>query len=373
MEIKSRYRIPYHWLGTGAMLSELPMSNLTRKTYNNSPWRRMNAFMVATLVLICLFPGAPLFSQDLVAKAREEKKLVLYHSTGIDDTQQIIDRFRKRYPFLQVENHRLSSVKLIQRIITELRAGRDLADAYLISGLQTWLLKDMGHLAVYNSPERAKIRPALRDRQGYWTGVLWNLGVLGYNTNIVAPGAVPKTWQDLLQPRWQGQIGLEAEDVSWYVFVLHLMGQEKGRAFLQQLARQQPQLRSGHNLIAQLLTGGEFGLAPTARVHRVEEAKRQGAPVDWVAIEPLAPEPPVCISLPKNAARPNTGKLFIDFALSAEAQDIIYQQKRSPSRMDASQPIPRLAQIKLLEIEYDQEAKNYTRYAREYRDIFRLP
>lgn len=228
-------------------------------------------------------------------------------------------------------------------------------------------------MAVYNSPERAKIRPALRDRQGYWTGVLWNLGVLGFNTNIVASGAVPKTWQDLLQPRWKGQIGLEAEDVSWYIFILHLMGQEKGKVFLQQLSRQQPQVRSGHNLIAQLLIGGEFGLAPTARVHRVEEAKRQGAPVDWVTIEPLAPEPPVCISLPKNAPRPNAGKLFIDFVLSAEAQEVIYQLKRSPSRIDAPQPIPRLAQIKLLEIEYDQEAKDYTRYAREYRDTFGLP
>jgi hypothetical protein len=59
--------------------------------------------------------------------------------------------------------------------------------------------------------------------------------------------------------------------------------------------------------------------------------------------------------------------------LSAEAQEIIYQVKRIPSRMDASQPIPRLAQIKLLEIEYDQEAKEYTRYAREYRDTFGLP
>jgi iron(III) transport system substrate-binding protein len=323
--------------------------------------------------LICVFRSDALFSQELVAKARDEKKLVLYHSTGIDDTQQIIDRFRKRYPFIQVENHRLSSVKIIQRIITEVRAGRDLADAYLISGLQTWLLKDMGYLAAYNSSERVKIRPALRDRQGYWTGVLWNLGVLGYNTNIVASGAVPKAWQGLLQPRWKGQIGLEAEDVSWYIFILHLMGQEKGKAFLQQLSRQQPQVRSGHNLIAQLLTGGEFGLAPTARVHRVEEAKRQGAPVDWLAIEPLAPEPPVCVSLPKNASRPNAGKLFIDFMLSAEAQEVIYHLKRSPSRIDAPQPVPRLAQIKLLEIEYDQEAKDYTRYAREYRDTFGLP
>jgi Bacterial extracellular solute-binding protein len=216
----------------------------------------MNAFRVATLILICLFRSDSLFSQDLVTKARDEKKLVLYHSTGIEDTQQILDRFRKRYPFLQVENHRVASVKMIQRITTEIRAGRDLADAYIISGLQTWLLKDMGYLATYNSPERAKIRPALRDRQGYWTGVLWNLGVLGYNTNMVPPGAVPRAWQDLLQPRWKAQIGLEAEDVSWYIFILHLMGPEKGKAFFQQLSRQQPQVRSGHNLIAQLLTGG---------------------------------------------------------------------------------------------------------------------
>ena len=334
---------------------------------------RKSSFSTATLILVCLFHSDALLSQELVAKARDEKKLVLYHSTGIDDTQQILDRFRKRYPFLQVENHRLSSPKIIQRIITEVRAGRDLADAYLISGLQTWILKDMGYLAAYNSPERAKIRPALRDRQGYWTGVLWNLGVLGYNTKMVPPGAVPRAWQDLLQPHWKGQIGLEAEDVSWYIFILHLMGPEKGKAFLQQLSRQQPQVRSGHNLIAQLLTGGEFALAPTARVHRVEDAKRQGAPVDWLAIEPLAPEPPVCVSFPRNAPHPNAGKLFIDFVLSAEAQEIFYQLKRIPSRMDAAQPIPRLAQIKLLEIEYDQEAKDYTRYAREYRDTFGLP
>jgi iron(III) transport system substrate-binding protein len=226
------------------------------KVQGHMAHRAMTVFRSAILIALSLFWSDSLFSQELVAKARDEKKLVLYHSTGIEDTQQILERFRKRYPFLQVENHRVASVKMIQRITTEIRAGRDLADAYIISGLQTWLLKDMGYLAVYNSPERVKIRPALRDRQGYWTGVLWNLGVLGYNTNMVPPPAVPKTWHDFLQPRWRGQIGLEAEDVSWYIFILHLMGQEKGKVFLQQLARQQPQVRSGHNLIVQLLTGG---------------------------------------------------------------------------------------------------------------------
>ncbi len=342
-------------------------------THNASARHTAGFFRVASLIVIALFSCQPLVAQETAGRAQEEKKLVVYHTTGIDDTQQILARFRKRYPFLQVENQRLSSPKIIQKITTEVRAGQNLADVYLISGLQTWLLKDMGYLAPYLSPEREKVLQALRDRQGYWTGVLWNLGVLGYNTKMVPPGAVPKKWEDLLLPRWKGQIGLEAEDVSWYVFILDLMGKEKGKAFLTQLARQQPEVRSGHNLIAQLLAAGEFAMAPTARVHRVEDAKKEGAPVDWVAIEPIVPEPPVCISLPKNAPRPNAGKLFIDFILSAEGQELLYQLKRIPSRVDSPQPIPGLAKIKLLEIEHDQNVKDYGRYAKEYRQIFNVP
>src|SRR5947208_14380524 len=101
--------------------------------------------VIATLVLICLFRTDSLFSQELVAKARDEKKLVLYHSTGIEDTQQILDRFRKRYPFLQVENHRVPSIEIIQRITTEIRAGHDLADACRISELRTGQMKDDAH------------------------------------------------------------------------------------------------------------------------------------------------------------------------------------------------------------------------------------
>ena len=330
-------------------------------------------FAIAVAISVGSFPGPRAFSQELLSKAQEEKKMVLYHSTGIEDTRQIIDRFRKQYPFLTVENHRLSSAKLLQRIISEVRAGRNLADAYIISGAETWLLKDMGFLAPYASPERARIRPALMDRQGYWTGILWNLGVLGYNTQLVSPDSIPKRWEDLLQPRWKGLIGLEAEDVTWYIFMQKLMGNQNGKAFMAQLARQQPQLRSGYNLIAQLLVAGEFALAPTARVHRLEQAKKDGAPVDWVAIEPLTPEPPVCVSLPKNAPRPSTGKLFIDFILSRPAQDLLSKLQRIPSRMDAPQPIPRVAQVKLMEVEFDKEIANYARYAKEYRDIFGVP
>jgi len=335
--------------------------------------RKLVMFAVATAIGWTLFLRYSVLAQDIFAKAQEEKKFVLYHSTGIEDTQQILNLFRKRYPFLQVENHRLSSQKLFQRIVSEVRAGRHFADAYIISGAETWLVKDMGFLAPYASPERSRVRPSLMDRQGYWTGILWNLGVLGYNTRMVSQDRIPKRWEDLLQPHWKGLVGLEAEDVTWYLFMMKLMGNQKGKAFMTQLARQQPQVRSGYNLVAALLVAGEFALVPTARVHRVEQAKLDGAPVDWTAIEPLTPEPPVCVSLPKNAPRPNAGKLFIDFVLSRPAQELLYQLKRIPSRIDAPQPVSRLAQVKLIDAEFEKEIANFARYTKEYREIFGVP
>jgi ABC-type Fe3+ transport system substrate-binding protein len=94
--------------------------------------------------------------------------------------------------------------------------------------------------------------------------------------------------------------------------------------------------------------------------------------VEWIAIEPLVPNPPVSVSLPKNAPRVNAAKLFIDFILSKEGQSIIYDVKRNPTRMDLSQPVARVAKIKLMEMDSDQRAKNYNRYTQEFREIFSL-
>ncbi len=76
------------------------------------------------------------------------------------------------------------------------------------------------------------------------------------------------------------------------------------------------------------------------------------------------------MSLPTNPPHANTGKLFIDFILSREGQEIIAKLKRNPSRTDVDQPVPRAAKIKLVEIDHDVVAKNYGRYAKEFREIF---
>jgi iron(III) transport system substrate-binding protein len=309
-------------------------------------------------------------ASDPLGAAQGEKKLVVYHTTTLPDTGAIAQGFKKKYPFGEVENYRGTGEKLLQRITTEIRAGQNLADVYIISGLQTWLMKDMGLLNIYRSPEREKVFPALRDKQGYWTGVYWNLEVLGYNTRTVAERDVPKKWEDLLAPRWKGQIGLEEDDVYWYTMMLQLMGEEKGRNYVKQLAKQQVQVRAGHSLVAQLVGAGEFQITPTIRVQTAEDLKSKGAPVEWAPIPPLAPNPPVTISLPKNAPRSNLAKLYIDYVLSQEGQKILASFKRNPTRGDVEPPVPRVAKVKLIETDNDNMAKNYGRYTKEFGEIF---
>ena len=326
--------------------------------------------MLAALVGVAVLATSGVSAQDWTAKAREEKSLVLYHTTNVPDTQKILDGFRRRAPYLAVEPFRATGEKLIQRITTEVMAGRHLADVYIISGLQAWLLKDAGYIQPYRSPERERINPALKDRDGYWSGIYWNLEVLGYHTKLASLQEVPKRWEDLANPRWKGLVGLEEEDVQWYASILQLMGDERGKELMRRIAQQQPQIRRGHSLLGQLLAAGEFALAPTLRVHEAEALRRRGAPVDWHAIEPLAPNPPVCVVLPKGSARPNAAKVFIDYILSREGQEVLRQMGRNSSRTDVEQSIARVTRIKLMEMDWEKVQKNYARYSQEFRDIF---
>lgn len=331
----------------------------------------MKTFIVSGLALILAHLPIPSWAQDAkLARARDEKKIVVYNTTTVPDMQKIIEGFRKKYPFLEVESFRAAGERLIQKILTEIRAGRYLADVYIISGIQMWLLKDGGHLSPYLSPERERIQKIFKDEAGYWTGMYFNLEVVGYNTRLTAIRELPKKWEELLDQRWKGRMALESEDIPWFASMLQMMGEEKGMDFARKLAKQQLQMRRGHTLISQLLAAGEVALTPTLRVGVAETLKAKGAPVDWVAIEPLAPNPPVSLALAKNSPHPNTGALFIDFVLSREGQTILRELNRNPTRGDLEQPVARASKIKFLDMSWDRVVKNYSRYVKEFNDIF---
>jgi iron(III) transport system substrate-binding protein len=276
-------------------------------------------------------------------QAEAEKKMVWYTTIGSADAKMLIDQFRQRYPKITAEYFRTGGPQLVERIFTEARAGKHLWDVFMNSAIYTQLLSDKGMLAVYESPESRFYRDGYKDPRGTWTSIYTNYAVAGYNTRLVRKEEVPKSYTDLLKPTWSGQIGLDAKSYEWFAVVIRGLGEEKGLSFMRQLAKTKVQLRNGRELVAQLVAAGEFKLALTAYSQNYETLRLGGAPVDWVALDPVyANIHPVGLSV--KAPNPNAGKLFIDFLLSKTGQEILRAQRRIPDRIDTPPEIARLTE-----------------------------
>ncbi|MFQ5904621.1 MAG: ABC transporter substrate-binding protein [Candidatus Binatia bacterium] len=305
-----------------------------------------------------------------IEKAKAEGKLRIYGTTQIPQMQVVIKHFEKKYPFLEVEYYRAGGEKLAHKIVTEIRAGRHLADVIHISGAETMMLKKMGFLGRYESTERRHIRDIYKDKDSNWTGVYANLELIGYNKTLVSSGDVPRSHKDLLDPRWKGKIGMDPTDVEWYITQLHLLGEAKGREFMQRFAKQDIQLRRGHTLLAQLLAAGEFSLIMTLRDNTAYGLIKKGAPIDWEAIEPVIPNPANAVSLPKRPPHPNAARLWIDYVLSRKGQGILRGFGRNITRADLDPLQPRIKKLRYGKIDWPYYLARYKEYEAEFRETF---
>ncbi|MBI4526766.1 MAG: extracellular solute-binding protein [Deltaproteobacteria bacterium] len=330
--------------------------------------RRNRAIIVVFLALLVYsFPAS---GQPLVEEAKKEKKVMLYGTPPITMMTTFLNAFRNKFPFIEVDYYRAGAEALAQKILTEVRGGRHLADAYYINGSQVMMLDQQGLLERYESPQRAFIRGIYKDKRGHWAGIYANLEVIGYNKSQVAPRDLPRTYEDLLHPKWKGKMGLDQGDIEWYITVLHLMGEERGRRFMREFANQDVQIRKGHTLLGHLLAAGEFSLLPTLRTFTADELMAKGAPIDWVAIQPVIPNPPMSIALPKSAPHPHASRLFIDYILSREGQEVLVALGRTTSRIDVAPKSERVRNLKIGEIDWPLYFKSYRRYEDDFGETF---
>ncbi|HYQ97659.1 MAG TPA: extracellular solute-binding protein [Candidatus Nitrosocosmicus sp.] len=312
-------------------------------------------------------------SQDIIHGAKKEGKFLLYTSLTLQEIDEVAGPFTKKYPFLKVESFRGNALQLLQKITTEARAGRPQADVAQFNSFEAWQLQKLGLLQSYKSPEAKKFPDNFKDPDGYWTILYMNYLVLGYNPTIVSAADVPKTWDDLLHPRWKGdKFALDRDNAVWYGGLALYWGKEKAAKFMKALASQQPTMRKGHTLIANLMSSGEFPLG-LVYAHRVEEMKSKGMnTIEWVALEPIVATP-IVIGIAKNAPSPNAAKLFVDFFLSKEGQVISQKQQfRVPANPDMP-PVSAKLDAKNLKISLinRQLADSYQEYDKEYQALFK--
>lgn len=297
--------------------------------------------LLASVIVCFITQGTPAKAQDL-EKARQEGQMVWYTNLNVDASQRIANVFEKKHPFLKVRLYRAGNSALIGRILSEAQTGRtehDVTDMTL-TFVGTLLQKKL--VVPYNSPERRFFRDEFKDREGYWTGTTVQASVIGYNTRTVSPREAPKSYDDLLLPRWKGRkITMEAEAYEWFQAMLALKGTEATLKFIKALRAQEPALNRGRTLQAQLVAAGEYEVAVELFNYRVEVLKNQGAPIDWVAPQPMVTNPSAA-SLAARAPHPNAARLFVDFLLSREGAMQIREAGRIPARSDVEAEPPKL-------------------------------
>ncbi len=303
-------------------------------------------------------------------QARKEAEVVWYTAMNVPDTDALRKPFVERYPFLKLTVLRATGEKVRTRILTEARAKRFSWDIVSFNLLDMDALAAEGLLAAYQSPEAATgYAPGAVDPQGRWAAIYVRQYVIGYNTRQVRPDEAPRSWSDLLAPRWAGKIALDESDVEWYAAMLDYWGRDKAVGYMRALSRQKPQQRRGHSLLTRLLVAGDF---PLALVHaaEIEKEKQDGAPVEWVrTLDPVVTSPSQ-VAISARAPHPAAARLFVDFLLSSEGQALIKSRGRVPARMGVD------AEAGTLKAHYvdPRLAAQFNRYEKEFREIFgRVP
>jgi len=232
-------------------------------------------------------------------------------------------------------------------------------------------LKQRNIITRYASPEREMFSEDLKDREGFWTGYYALPTGLGFNIRMVKKDQVPKTYQDLLAPMWKGKkISVDTEGQELLMGLMQAWGKEKAVDYLRKLAGQEPAFGRGNNKRIELAAAGEFPLV-VAFTHSIEANKTKGAPVDWVNLEPVVIQVD-SIMLGARAPHPNAAKLFIDFVLSQQGQELLQSYRRPILRTGVDPDPPRLIRGFKRIVLHPDRAQSAQESLKLYREIFGL-
>ncbi|HEX9445213.1 MAG TPA: extracellular solute-binding protein [Candidatus Binatia bacterium] len=264
----------------------------------------------------------------LTEGARKEGVAYYFGSSGSSDIGELLKGFSKNYPFVDVRYTRLGGPSAVSKITTEHRAGVFNVDVISVRGTLFPELISSKVVAKYKSPMVPFLRKGYFDAEGYLSGYYATGYTMVYNTTNVKPGEVPRSFEDLLNPRWKGRLVMDKEEYDWLAGMIDVMGENKATAFFKRLVVEQGlQFKRGHALITQLVAAGEHDLLIDGYVHSAAQFKMKGAPINFVFMNPTVVKPPSSIGIASRAPHPYAAALLADYHLSKEAQEILAQKQ----------------------------------------------
>jgi iron(III) transport system substrate-binding protein len=270
-------------------------------------------------------PAASRITPELLVAARQEGNVSHYTSDDLALATKLAKAFEEKYPGIKMQLERTGSERVYQRVSQEYASNIHQADVVTSADLGfivAW--KQQGMLTQYVPEETASWSADARDKDGFYTLENFTLVVMGYNTRLLKPADAPKTWTDLLDPKWRGKMvkghpGYSGTIMNGTYALSNLLGWE----YFEKLAKQNimqvqsagdPPLRAAQ---------GERALMADAAESVVFRVQQQGAPLAIIYPTEGVPVVPIGVAIMKTPKNPNAARLLIHFLTSREGQQII--------------------------------------------------
>jgi iron(III) transport system substrate-binding protein len=321
-------------------------------------------------ITLVLWGALEMERSDAAEPVKKETKVILYTMMNAKDSDVISRSFEKKYPSIVVEGYRAGPEALVNKVLTEARAGALRADVFFGGGSELQIFKKNNLLAPYVSSETKGIPNDFRDPEGYWTTVHLLEMVTAYNTNAIRPSDLPKAYEDLLKPEFKGKMMMEPFDYAWFATMQKFWGKDKTIAFCRRLAAQNIRFLTGHTNITNLVAAGEGSLGINVFAYRVSNLRKDGALINWVPLDPVVTMLE-SVALSKTGGNRKAAELLIDFMLSMEGQNLIKSFGRTPVKAGVEIPDEQLAKIKPYPIDVATIYRDgLEAFGKEFRTIF---
>ena len=298
---------------------------------------------VLTFVLFAFFVLFVVYSfgssaQDRIAAAKKEGTLTVYTTIAEKDWPTLVKPFESKYG-IKVTVWRAGTSNVLQRAVQETAAKKYDVDVVHIGSPEMEALAREQVLLPIDSPVQKDLQPGSMPAHRQWAATLLSVWVQAYNTKLIKKETLPKTYRDLLDPKWKGKLGVEGKDEDWFASVVDVMGGgETGLKFFRDLtATNGLPVRQGHTLLNNLVISGEVPIALNVYNYMPEQAKKKGAPIDWFALEPAIARSNG-VGVARHAPHPNAARLFYDYLLG-EGQQYFVSMDYVPSNTKVASPV----------------------------------
>ena len=277
---------------------------------------------------------------DTQAASEASGNVMLYSSMQEDQLMAIKEGFEKKYPNIKMDYYFAGTGKVITKIATEHQSGQVAADVIWGGDPSDYIgFKNEGILEKYSSPEASAIADKFIDSEGYYTGARMMNMSIGYNTSLVTEEEAPKSWNDLLDAKWNNQIVMtdpsSAGTTKYFVGAL-LSSPDYGEEYFQKLKDNGCELESGTTATHNQVAAGAYKVGIMLD-YVTQNLMDEGSPLGFTYIDKDLVSIFSPIGLVEGCANETNGKLLYDFILSKEGQEILVENNLLSVRDDVDQ------------------------------------